>query len=323
LEIKKDLSKEGFLKRFRKCLEELQTEYIDCMMIHSPEEINTIKTSGFHEAMKQLKSEGRLKYIGVSNHGSGWYLKPKVSMDKILLAAAADGRFDVMLMTYNFLQENMGAKVLEVCKEKNIGTTLMKVNPVGKYLGLKERIEKWEKEGKKIADTYKKGFLNYKEKAEKADVFIKKYNLKDPIEIRDAAIKYVLDNPNVNSVCCSMRNFEQVDMFLKLSGTKLSDQEKVKLQAYKAGCGELYCRHACGICEPECPHNVPVNTIMRYNHYFEAQGKEKYALKKYAQLDTPKADLCKDCNGACEKACPHKVPIHAMMNMAHRKLSLV
>ncbi|NIN93146.1 hypothetical protein GTO36_09270, partial [bacterium] len=31
MEIKKDTSKEGFLKRARKALEELETEYIDCM----------------------------------------------------------------------------------------------------------------------------------------------------------------------------------------------------------------------------------------------------------------------------------------------------
>jgi ferredoxin len=139
--------------------------------------------------------------------------------------------------------------------------------------------------------------------------------------MRDAAIRFCLSNPDVNAVCCSFRNFDDLGVYLPLSGTRLTDMEKEKLAAYKEGCAPLYCRHACGLCEPSCPHHVRVNTIMRYNHYFDAQGKEKYAMKKYAQLSA-KADLCRNCKGFCESACPHDVPIHALLNMAHHNLSL-
>ena len=88
MEVKKDPSKEDFLKRARKALEELDTEYIDCMMMHYPEKLETLKTEGFHAAMKQLKSEGRLRYVGASHHGSFWFKAPEVPMDKVLLAAA-------------------------------------------------------------------------------------------------------------------------------------------------------------------------------------------------------------------------------------------
>ncbi len=57
LEVKKDVSKEGFFKRTYKCLEELQTDYIDCMMMHMPETATALKTEGFHAAMNQLKSD--------------------------------------------------------------------------------------------------------------------------------------------------------------------------------------------------------------------------------------------------------------------------
>lgn len=320
LEVKKDTSKEGFLKRTYKCLEELQTDYIDCMMMHMPETATTLKTEGFHAAMSQLKKEGRIRFVGVSNHGSFWFKEPKETMDKVLVAAAEDGRFDVFLLAYNFLQMDMGERVLEVCRQKNIGTALMKTNPVGIYYGLKERVEALQKEGKEVHKLYLEGLERYKQKATKAERFIKKYNLKNPDEIRDAAIRFVLDNSNVNTVCCSPKNFNQMERFINLSGTSLTQMEKNKLAAYRQGCGQLYCRHACGLCQPSCPHQVPVNTIMRYNHYFEAQGREKYALAKYASLPGPKADLCSNCQGFCETACPYGVPIQGMLIIAHQRL---
>ena len=102
---------------------------------------------------------------------------------------------------------------------------------------------------------------------------------------------------------------------------RVAYQEPI-LAAYKEECGELYCRHACGICESSCPHHVPVNTIMRYNHYFEAQGSEKFAMEKYAQLETSKADHCRNCAGWCQTSCPYGVPIQGLLNIAHAQLTL-
>ncbi|MFQ6108855.1 MAG: aldo/keto reductase [Candidatus Aminicenantales bacterium] len=322
LEIKKDVSKEGFLKRTRKCLEELQTDYIDCMMMHMPERAETLKTEGFHAAMEQLKNEGRIRFVGVSHHGSFWFRDPEETMDRVLLAAAEDGRFDLFLMAYNFLQMDRGERVLQVCREKNIGVALMKTTPVVKYYGLKERIEALQKEGKEIHELYLKGLERFKEKAEKAESFIKKHNLKNPEEIRDAAVRFVLSNPNVHTACCSMRNFDDLRSFVRLSGSGLDEEDKERLAAYKKACSKLYCRHACGVCEPDCPHQVPVNTIMRYNHYFEAQGREKYAMVKYSAIPGTKAEACRNCPGYCEAACPYDVPIQGLLLMAHQQLSL-
>jgi ferredoxin len=113
-----------------------------------------------------------------------------------------------------------------------------------------------------------------------------------------------------------------MEQFLKASGTTLSGNESKKLAAYAQGPGKFYCRHACGLCEASCPRDVPVNTIMRYNHYFEAQGLEKYAMSKYAELGAAKADLCEECRGGCESHCVYGVPIQGLLILAHRNLSL-
>jgi predicted aldo/keto reductase-like oxidoreductase len=61
---------------------------------------------------------------------------------------------------------------------------------------------------------------------------------------------------------------------------------------------------------------------MRYNHYFMAQGREKEAMLKYAAIPGAKADMCGECQGYCEAACPYNVPIQAMLILAHDQLSM-
>jgi predicted aldo/keto reductase-like oxidoreductase len=161
----------------------------------------------------------------------------------------------------------------------------------------------------------------FERKIAKAQEFIKRHSLNSEKEIRDAALKFCLSNPKVNTVCLTVLNHEQALDYLSLSGSRLVPGEASLLAAYKADCGSLYCRHACGQCEPACPHHVPVNTIMRYDHYFASQGRERLAMSNYAELRS-RADVCENCPGYCESACPYRLPIRALLCSAHQALSL-
>ncbi len=323
------ITKEGFLKKAHRILESLRTDYLDCLMISTCETIEMLKNEEFHAATEQLKKEGRLKFVGVSNHGSQYWGPPlKEPMEKILLAAAEDGRFDVVLMAYNFLKDDKSEHVLEVCSQKNIGTTLMKVNPIRTYNEMKEWLEKSQDREDLIRRAAKQGISleeeerRMKKKVEDAQEFLKRHNLKSDKEIRDAAIRFVLSNPNVNTVCYTLKNYSETQEFLKLSGSRLTSRDKELLTSYSRECGSLYCRHACGLCEHACPHQVPVNTIMRYDHYFVSQGREKHAMAEYAALRSAKADICQNCSGYCEAACPYGVPVQVLLATAHHTLSL-
>ncbi len=323
LQIKEEeTGKEQFIDRTRKCLERLQTDYIDCMMIHSCKDAATLKTEGFHEAMNALKQEGRIRFVGVSNHGTVFGDDIPESMETILLSAAEDGRFDVMLLTYNFLNEQKGRKVLAECGKKNIGTTIMKSNPVGQYYNFKSRLEAMEEKSGERYEYFKKLVERAKSKADLAEDFIKKYGLENPDDISDAATRYVLDNKNVSAICLAIETFDDANRFLNLSGSKLTTRDQGMLYEYEQRFGDLYCRHSCGLCEPSCPYGVPVNTIMRYNHYFEAQGREKEAMQKYAKLPTTKADRCLTCEGFCERSCPYGLPVKGLLCMSHERLTL-
>jgi predicted aldo/keto reductase-like oxidoreductase len=317
-----DITTEGLIKRARKCLEDLGTDYVDCLMMHMPEKVETLKMDGFHQALAALKAEGRVRFVGVSHHGSFWFRDPETSMDRVLLAAAEDGRFDVFLLAYNFLQLDGGQRVLDACRGKKIGTALMKTKPVVTFNSIKTRIETLEKQGKEVDPLYREGLARYQKMAERMEAFIQKYGLASPEDIREASVRFVLDNPEVNTVCCSARTYDDAERFIRLSGTKFSDWDRAKLEAYGQSCGRLTCRHACGLCEPSCPQGVPVNTIMRYHHYFDTQGREKEAMSLYAAIPGARAERCASCPGYCESACPHGVTIQGMLLVAHRALTL-
>ena len=120
----------------------------------------------------------------------------------------------------------------------------------------------------------------------------------------------------------SVNDFDLLGSFLALSGQRLNRAEGPMLASYEELLGPFYCRHGCGICEPACPHQVPVNDILRYGHYFDAQRREKQAMVKYASLPRPDASRCLDCDAPCEDACPFGVPARALLTRAHQRLVL-
>ena len=327
LMLKNNLNKESILHRARKCLERLNTDYIDCLMIHNATDVKIIGCEGFHSAADQLKSEGRLRFIGITSHGTTWWKNDhtlmKETMERVCHAAAEDGRFDVFLFIYNFLNTKLGEQILRTCKEKNIGTTLMKINPVHNYSLLQKEFDEMIREGKEITPRDRQVQKEFETILDQAQDFMKKHNLSNLKDVSAAALRFVLKHPGVHTVCCQMPNFDEMEHWISLSGGTLSSHDEQRLGVFKEGLGRFYCRHACGLCEEKCPRHVPINTIMRYHHYFSVQRREKFAMTKYDRLPTVKADACTQCDGLCEAACPYGVPIHGLLKLANWKLTLV
>jgi len=216
----------------------------------------------------------------------------------------------------------MGERVLKAFKEKNIAATIMKANPVGTYTWIQQEVEKVKNSGEKMPDYLPALLERVKKVADQADSFKNTYNLTNESDLLVAAYRFVLSHPDVHTVCCMVQNYAELDTYASLSGTKLSAPEGKKLAAYAGTYGQFYCRHACGQCEADCPRGVSVSAIMRFRHYFSAQGREKHAMAEYAGLETVRADACAGCVGYCQKACPYGIPIQAMLVLAHQTLTL-
>jgi hypothetical protein len=328
LSSRKAATKADIRERFMKCLERMKTDYADCLMIHMCT-LAQVKFEPYHELIGELKTEGKVRFSGLSNHGADMSLFGRLDdpMDQVVMAAAEDGRFDIMLFVYNFLQREAGEKILKACAAKDVGVTLMKTDP-GLILemereSLNSMEERYKKDGKEIPEAIKKLALTAAERTAVTEAFLKKHGIAGPEKTRDAAIKFCLNHPGVHAVCPSINSFEALEAFVSLSGQKLELKEEAVLDDYREIYGASYCRHACGLCEGSCPRGVPVNTIMRYEYYFGAKGREKEAMGLYAAVSDRGLDAgdCAGCAGHCEAACPYGVPIQAKLLMAHENLT--
>lgn len=332
LHIGEEESESSILDRFAHCLERLQTDYVDCLYMHNPSQIKLLDHSGFHAAVKKLKSEGRLRFIGLSSHGPG--RREGDSMEAILTAAAEDGRFDVMLMIYNYLNREVTERILAACKKNNVGTTAMKISPgfvmVDSYdrenpsPEQKRRLERMKQRGLSQDDAEQR-LMNWMkeqdEEIQKYKPFLEQYDIQNEQQLRKATIQFVFENPDMHTVLVSFSDFDLVDQVIPVSGTRLSSSDHETLKYYGQLLDKQYCRHGCSACFAACPHGLPVSSIMRYAYYFN-QGREKYAMQKYQDLNDRNALSCHGCSAPCLGQCPHQVNVQAQLVQAHSLLSL-
>jgi len=322
--VKKDDIKASIIEKVRDSLDRLQTPYIDGLMMGIVNSSREVKNEEFHMAIEQLKQEGRVKFCGIACHGSSWSENYEESMEQVLLNALDDSRYDILLLVYNFVQKQMGENILKECRNKNVGTMAMKTEPFGgSFLEVLEHVEEAEREGTELNKYWEMLYNKYLNRQELAGTFIDKYELQNEKAIRDASVRFVLNNRNMNSVLITFRDYQSAEEYINMSGSRLTEPDLAIMDFYLEEFGNLYCRHACNICEPACPYNIPVNTIMRYNHYFMAQHRQKYGMQLYNELKGEKPDtVCVTCQGYCEKACPFKVRIRRLLTIAHQNLNL-
>ncbi|WP_345244019.1 aldo/keto reductase [Pontibacillus salipaludis] len=102
-----DNSPEFLKEAVENSLKRLQTDYIDLFYIHFPDE-NTPKDEAVR-ALKELKDEGKIRAIGVSNF----------SLDQ-LKEANKEGHVDVVQGEYNLLQRDAEKELLPYIQENNL-----------------------------------------------------------------------------------------------------------------------------------------------------------------------------------------------------------
>lgn len=317
-------SKKEVIERTNQVLERLQSDYVDCMQIHSAENSVILKDKAFHEGMEQLKKEGKVRHVGVSCHGNNWAYPTEENLEKILMTAVEDGRFDVILLAYNFVNADIAEKILDACDKKGIATMIMKSNPVYLFTYFDERVKEIEAGGKEVDEFTRAYYDKYKLMNEQAQSFFNRYGIVDESEFRKSASRYVLSNPKAHTTLWNFGNFSDIENIIQLSGQRLTGNDKLVLNGYHEHLGHTACRIGCNDCEAACPYHLPVNKIMRYNYYFAVKKQEKRAMTKYARLNIQKSqEMCTDCNGYCEQACKYGVWTRPLLAAAKRNLGMI
>lgn len=324
ISVSENESADEIVIRIKKFLERTGLTYLNGMMLWNVNSIKEIGNPAFHNAFERLKKEKLVQFSGVSCHGSSFIENPEDSMESIISACIESDRYDLVMFVYNYVQHQMGENILKLCDQKNVGSLLMKTDPFGGYfLNFIEQVNESISKNDSVTGNLKIVYDKIIRQQKEAKPFLEQHGYLNDSNYKKAAISFALNNPQVSSALITFRNFEDVNDYLNLSGARL-DHEKVSfIDSLKKDYGNLYCRHACGQCEIKCPFNVPINRIMRYNHYFMAQERKDYAVKKYRDLPGVNAAKCVNCEGLCEQACPYKVSIRMLLSIAHQNLNSV
>jgi len=261
---------EGSLKR-------LQTDYLDVCIIHEVNTIERLMAPTFHEAFDRLREQGKVRFLGVSSHTP--------NLEAVMRHAVDSGRFQMLLVAYNFNNWPDLTTIFRDAKQRGIGVVAMKTLKGAKASALSD--------------------------------------FDDPTRaFSQAAFSWVLSNPNVSGLVVSIADFDQIDEYLFASGKEPTAADLTLLERYDALITREYCRPGCGACLDSCPYDVPVDDIFRYAMYAENYRQPRSAAAQYAAIDPARnAARCVSCAAPCQAACPFEIPIRARMLHFHPLLT--
>jgi len=119
-----------------------------------------------------------------------------------------------------------------------------------------------------------------------------------------AALKWAINNPNVDAAVTSVTDMEQLEENVRAMTEPFTDSERQLLAAALDQFGPDYCR-LCGRCEGTCTKGLPIPEILRCGMYAESYG--QFALGRGKFLELPPAmrgGTCGECS-SCSVRCAY------------------
>lgn len=279
---------------FEDLLSRLGTDHIEVGMMHIVDnmaEWDSLLGSPYIDYMKQLKSEGKIKHIGVSSHNAS-----------VALAAAKSGLVEVIMFSLNPAFDRLSPEVSPwEAKESNLSQ--MGIDPTHQQLydycaqnNIAIVVMKALGGGGRLLD------------AEKSPLGV----ALTPTQ----CLAYALAKPCVSVALCGSRCIDHlVDDLHYLVATDEEKDFESALTANTQNSDHGNCTY-CGHCTP-CPAGI---NIAKVNQLLDkAQQSEEVpadVMAEYKALEHH-AGECVGC-GACENRCPFDVPIREKMQQAVR-----
>jgi hypothetical protein len=123
-----------------------------------------------------------------------------------------------------------------------------------------------------------------------------------------AALKWVLQDPNVHTIIPGITTFDQLELDLSvMEDLTLKPAEKSHLERMRMTAG-LYCQ-GCGECLKSCPRGLPIPDLMRSYMYVYGYRNLGEAQDLLVSLNLP-SKFCQDC-GSCPVRCTSGFDISA------------
>lgn len=115
----KQTTTEDFLEKFSISLSRLQMDHVDILYVHSVDNPEVLSCKPVLEALRKLRKEGKVRYVGFSTHRNE---------AAVINAAAEKGKWDAILTSYNFMQTYISelTSAIRKASEAGIGIVAMK-----------------------------------------------------------------------------------------------------------------------------------------------------------------------------------------------------
>jgi len=276
-----------FEASLNKSLERLRTDYVDCYYLHglTGQQIPMLFDPSIKAAFQRLKDAGKIRFCGLSCHD------PRLV--EVVEAAAKCGWLDQIMIQYNYRTMNGDEirRAVDKASEANLGLIAMKTQAgAGEF---KENLT-----GHAAFDDFvAKGFKK-----------------------EQAAIKTVLTDHRFQVVVSEMTNTDMLRENSAAVREPLTKKEAMLLEEHRQKTANMYC-HGCGhLCETAA-RGVPVATVLRYLRYYSVYGKRQAARALYQALPPEARDLASADLAAAEAACPHKLPVAQLVQIADHRLA--
>jgi len=281
------------MKSLERSLKRLQTDRVDVYFNHSVNDVARMQNQEWWEFTELAKRQGKIRYRGMSGHGS--------NLTKCLDYVIDNDLADVILVAYNFAQDpsfydklrhtfHWSAiqpdlpRVLEKARKKDIGVIAMKT-----LMGARlNDMRPYERQGATFSQ---------------------------------AAFRWVLSAPQVDALLVSMSSAGEIDEYVAASGTaQVSGIDMELLERYALLQSGRYCQSACNDCAGSCPQNVAIAEVLRTRMYDVDYGDALLARTEYAALGKP-AEACLNCTvQSCLNACTRGIPIAEYTRDAAKRL---
>jgi uncharacterized protein len=278
----------SMMERLEGTLRRLQTDRIDVCFNHAVNDPAVIANPAWAEFTEKAKQQGKIRWRGMSGHGGQLIECLDLAIDRdlvdVVLVAFHFGQdpsfYDRFTKTFDFvaLQPDL-PRVLAKAKQKNVGVVAMKTLRGGRLNDLR---------------TFEAGGATFAQ----------------------AAFRWVLSHPHVDSLIVTMSAPEQIDEYLGASGwTRERAGDLRLLTAYDDRNAASQCRYGCTACTDSCPHQVAISDVLRARMYAVDYADPALGRETYAALGRG-AEACLSCaDRTC--ACPYGVAIPDLTTEAH------
>ena len=212
--------KKGSVKReCEESLSRLQVETIDLYQIHWPRPDEDIEEGW--EAMAELKEEGKVRHIGVSNFDVG-------QMERIREIAPVE----TLQPPYNMLKRGIEDEILPYCQENDIGVIAYSPMRSGLLTGKMSP----ERVANLPADDWRRNSSDFQEPRLSRNLelvsLLEEIGVEHGCSPGEVAIAWTLGHPAVTAAIVGGRRPDQVDGIIGADDFRLSDDELDRIEAF-------------------------------------------------------------------------------------------